>query len=184
MEATHDRLQSSSMRPAKVTRRLSSQMNPPRPSSPDRLLLLLWRTLDFAPHPCHRCPLGSHGFLRSSDCDCIDDTQETHWVVCPYPSVNVAPDDSFLTLLANKQTNKRKRLLRGALHSLGRWNWTKEKPMSVSDRTLTKQKEVPFKKNIVDWNLEGGKAREIKSITISSPSLGSKWRKKIYCILL
>lgn len=50
METIHDCLQSSSMCPAKVTRRLSSQMNPP-PTSPDRLLLLLWRTLDFAPLP-------------------------------------------------------------------------------------------------------------------------------------
>ena len=57
--------------------------------------------------------------------------------------------------------------------------------MSVSDRTLTKQNKVPFKKySGLKHGKRESKRKEIKSITISDPSLGSEWRKKIYCILL
>lgn len=74
--------------------------------------------------------------------------------------------------------NKRDFLWR-ALHSLGRWNWTKEKPMSVSDRTLINQKRCPLKKySGLKHGRWESKRKEIKSITISTPSLGRKWRKK------
>lgn len=57
--------------------------------------------------------------------------------------------------------------------------------MSVSDRTLTKQRRCPLKKfSGLKHERRESKRKEIKSITISTPSLGSEWRKKIYCILL
>lgn len=57
--------------------------------------------------------------------------------------------------------------------------------MSVPDRTLTKQKRCPLKKySGLKHGRRESERKEIKSITISTPSLGSKWRKKIYCILL
>lgn len=57
--------------------------------------------------------------------------------------------------------------------------------MSVSDRTLTKQKRCPLKKySGSKHGRRESKRKEIKSLTISTPGLGSEWRKKIYCILL
>lgn len=54
--------------------------------------------------------------------------------------------------------------------------------MSVSDRTLTKQNRCPLKCSGLKHGRRESKIKEIKSI--STHSAGSKWREKIYCILL
>lgn len=140
-------------------------------------LFPLWWALNSAPCLCLQgftwVPLWEVIAIGS-----LDDSRDTMCLL-PVPSVNAAPGDIFKTLWQIRD------FLWRALHSLGWWKWTKEKPMSVSDGSLTKQKRWPHKKySGLKHARRESKRKEIKSLTISTHGLGSEWKKKIYCILL
>lgn len=143
-----------SMYPAMVMHRRSNLIQPRWPPCPGRPPASSLVGTRLCP-PCR--PLVSHGFLHWKWLRLREQmTYERHTGSSACTFGKCGTWWYFLDSLANIRD-----FLRRALHSLGRWNWTKEKPMSVSDRTLTKQKRCPLK-NIVDWNMERGKAREKK----------------------
>lgn len=140
VEAFHDRLQSSTMYPATVTvtHRRSN------------LVQLIWPP-PVLTDPCFfsgghltlpPLPLPTNVHMDSSiksDCDC-EHRWHTRDTLCPL-LVTFGECSTWWYILGSL-ANKRDFLWR-ALHSFGWWNWTKEKPMSVSDRTLTKKMWCP-----------------------------------------
>lgn len=153
-----------------------SQMTP----CPDRPLLLLWRALDFAPLPLPttftRIPPFKVIAIAS-----IDDTQETRCVLCLY----LWPMQH--RVIYTRLFGKQKRLPVKSTPLFGTTELDQGEANVCIWQDTNKAKEVPFKKKKYSGLKHGrreSERKEIKSITISTPSLGSEWRKKIYCILL
>lgn len=129
------------------------------------------------PHPPPRCFSARPSFLPWATSDShgspplmmtrLEPSEtETHWVLCPYlwPTRHLVIFSRLRDFLQGE---------RDAL--LGRW--TEEKPMSVSDGTLTQRHRCPLLQIYQDVNTEAGDGREErkklkKSITISKPWFG------------
>lgn len=157
-----------------------SNPDDPPPPRPDRPLLPLWWALDFAllPLPTRFSwipPLQVIVIAIAS----IDDTRERHTVSFACTFGECSTWWYILDSLANKRLPVKSTPLFGTMElDQGEANvciW----------QDTNKATEVPFKKySGLKHGRRENKRKEIKSITISTPSLGSKWRKKIYCILL
>lgn len=85
-----------------------------------------------------------------SDCDCEQETRERDTVSFAHTFGEYSTRWYILDSLAKKRD-----LFWKALNSLEQRKWTEEKPMSVSDRTLTKQNRCPLKIQWIETWKEG-----------------------------
>lgn len=153
-------------------------LQPRWPPRPDRPVLPLWWALDFAPLPL---PPRFTWIppLKVIAIASIDDTRETHCVLCLYLRWMQHP------VIYSRLFGKQKRLPVKSTPLFGTMELDQGEANVCIWQDTNKAKEVPFKKySGLKHGWRESKRKEIKSITISTPSLGSEWRKKIYCILL
>lgn len=184
MEAFHDCLQPfqvyvSSDGDAQKIKLCPNQMSP-CPDWPLLLLLLLWWALDVAPLPLPTRftwtpPLQVIVIAIAS----IDDTRETHRVLCLYLW------RMQHLVIYSRLFGKQERDPVKSTPLFGTMELDQGEANVCIWQDTNKAKEVPFKKySGLKHGRRESKRKEIKSITISNPSLGSEWRKKIYCILM
>lgn len=127
------------------------------------------------------CPLGFTWIppLKVIAIASIDDTRETHCVFCLYLWWVQHP------VIYSWLFGKQKRLPVKSAPLFGMTKLDQGEANVCIWQDTNKAKEVPFKKcSGLKHGRRERERKEIKSITISTPSLGSEWRKKIYCILL
>lgn len=145
---------------------------------PDRPLLLLWWAPDFVPSPLPTRFTWIPPLILIAIAS-INDMRETHWVLCLYLW------RMRHLVIYSRLFGKQKRLPVKSTPLFGTMELDQGEANVCIWQDTNKTKEVPYKKySGLKHGRRESKRKEIKSITISNPSLGNEWRKKIYCILL